>query len=685
MAKAKPSSPKSLFLKAEKNLKAGKFLQAGQGFEHLISQGHTGYESFFGAGLSYLQMEQYDQAVARLQQAVMSDMRNPHGHYHLGMAQESLGQANDAIQSYMRAAKLQSDWMPPLTRGCRLLVIHGEEEQALPFAIRMCLLCPMEDAVWNNYKRITHEMNQAYPVEKELAPAIHKALEGNIGNGLRAAILRQIFFEPWIAAISDTGKIDDYDELISHHDSVIRQEGILEQIQEGFLPALMHRATITQNNLETLLTTIRRYLLLEASKEHKSALIPLLLAFWSLSFNNEYVFYADEEEKAALPQLRKRVETSLKDGEPNVIALALLGSYCPLADESFAEALSEWKPEDETLQRCLKEQIINPLNERERMQHIPMLSEIEDETSQKVREQYEHAPYPRWNEIPHYEPLDIRGYMDRFKVNGDLVKPLPKNASEALVAGAGTGQHPIMLSASLPKCKVLGIDISVASLSYGHRKAEEYNIQNLTLMQADILNLHDLNRQFDLIESAGVLHHMNDPMAGWRVLTDLLKPSGVMRIGLYSKIARKAIIMAREEMAKGESDFSDDSIRQHRRDIMKRIYEFQQTGKTDDRALTPHIGRLIEATDFFSLSDCRDLLFHVQEHQFTLPQIGECVKELGLEFIGLNLQHVPQLEAFEATLPPANDPAYLQKWHEYELEHPATFMGMYQFWLQKPS
>ena len=52
-------------------------------------------------------------------------------------------------------------------------------------------------------------------------------------------------------------------------------------------------------------------------------------------------------------------------------------------------------------------------------------------------------------------------------------------------------------------------------------------------MQADILDFKDkLNKQFDIIESIGVLHHMDNPMAGWKILTDCLKPGGLMKIGL---------------------------------------------------------------------------------------------------------------------------------------------------------
>ena len=46
------------------------------------------------------------------------------------------------------------------------------------------------------------------------------------------------------------------------------------------------------------------------------------------------------------------------------------------------------------------------------------------------------------------------------------------------------------------------------------------------MLQDGILHLHQMGREFDIIESTGVLHHMHDPMAGWRVLVDLLKPGG---------------------------------------------------------------------------------------------------------------------------------------------------------------
>lgn len=203
-------------------------------------------------------------------------------------------------------------------------------------------------------------------------------------------------------------------------------------------------------------------------------------------------------------------------------------------------------------------------------------------------------------------------------------------------------------------------------------------------MQADILNLKELNQQFDMIESIGVLHHMQEPMSGWKILTDILKPGGMMRIGLYSSIARSMISLARDEIKQRKLGDSDETIRNFRRELMQREYDLQVTGKDDGTKLTPLINKLYAANDFFSLSDCRDLLFHVQEHQFDCLKLKEYISELGLEFIGFNLSNRPELENFQKSLSNVDTSRHLEKWHEYEMANPETFNGMYQFWLQKP-
>ena len=186
-------------------------------------------------------------------------------------------------------------------------------------------------------------------------------------------------------------------------------------------------------------------------------------------------------------------------------------------------------------------------------------------------------------------------------------------------------------------------------------------------LQADILHLHQMGREFDIIESAGVLHHMNEPMNGWRVLVDLLKPGGLMMIGLYSELARQHVMRVRKEIGLLKLGTSGAEIREFRQLLAESHDENHQ--------------RLTETDDFFSLSMLRDLIFHVQEHRFTLPEIKNCVDDLGLNFCGF--ENKKAISNFREFYGKESDIYDLTLWHQYEERNPLAFAQMYQFWCQK--
>lgn len=94
-----------------------------------------------------------------------------------------------------------------------------------------------------------------------------------------------------------------------------------------------------------------------------------------------------------------------------------------------------------------------------------------------------------------------------------------------------------------------------------------------------------------------------------------------------------------------------------------------------------HHKKILSSSDFYSLSELRDLLFHIQEHRFTLPQIRQCLDDLGLEFCGF--ENKDMVRRFKSRF--RGDCAIydLDKWSIFEDEFPDTFSGMYQFWCQK--
>ena len=144
-----------------------------------------------------------------------------------------------------------------------------------------------------------------------------------------------------------------------------------------------------------------------------------------------------------------------------------------------------------------------------------------------------------------------------------------------------------------------------------------------------------------------------------------------MKIGLYSKIARQHIILGRSLIAEKGYSSSPEGIRRCRQDIIA----MAANGNTE-------MAQISDTRDFFSLSECRDLLFHAQEQRFTLPQIGQALKSLQLNFLGFEMEDRRTLSRFKESHPDRDCLTSLSLWHEFELDNPDKLPG-YEFWCQK--
>ena len=99
-----------------------------------------------------------------------------------------------------------------------------------------------------------------------------------------------------------------------------------------------------------------------------------------------------------------------------------------------------------------------------------------------------------------------------------------------------------------------------------------------------------------------------------------------MHLGFYSELARRDLVKAREFIASHGYTSTIDDIRRFRQDLAA-----QNPSDEQQQLLT-------KSPDFYSTSECRDLLFHVREHCLTLGQIESFLAELGLRFIGFELE-----------------------------------------------
>jgi SAM-dependent methyltransferase len=241
-----------------------------------------------------------------------------------------------------------------------------------------------------------------------------------------------------------------------------------------------------------------------------------------------------------------------------------------------------------------------------------------------------------------------------------------RESQDILIAGCGTGKHPFWIAQYFPHARILAIDLSRANLAYARRKTREERLPNIEYAQADILKLAGIGRIFDRIDAVGVLHHLADPEAGWRVLLSLLAPAGIMRVGLYSEAARRDVVQARALIAEGGYAPTIEGIRSLRQKIIR-----------DQRW-----EMVLNSGDFYTASGCRDLLFNVMEHRFTIPEIASFLKEQELVFHGFELDGAVT-EQFQRRYPGAEALINLDYWNAFEADNPKTFRGMYVFTVSK--
>ncbi len=441
------------------------------------------------------------------------------------------------------------------------------------------------------------------------------------------------------------------------------------------LQSILRRAIVDAPIAERALTNARRGLMGLATGSAGVAETEGWVSFaCSLAMQchlNEHVWSVTPEEVDRVAALEERIEKASAD-EPDTLGIALLACYRPLSGNAAIADLARRTVGDAgELRDLVRVQIEEPAEEARLARTIPRLNRHQSETSRKVREQYEEHPYPRWVERPELPGGSMESVLLRlFPHLADKNIHWPDSPA-MLIAGCGTGLHSIVTAQRFPTASILAIDLSRRSLAYAVRCTREAGIGNLEYGQGDLLRVGDLGRSFDVIESAGVLHHLLDPLEGWRQLVGVLRPGGFMKIGLYSDIGRRPVVAGRRFVAEGGWPGTTEGIREARQAIMALSRE--------------HPAAAVQRRpDFYSASACRDLLFHVQEHRYDLPQVDGMIRALGLEFVGFELAGRDHAREYRVRYPGDPDMLDLGNWAELEASRPGMFSGMYLFWVRKP-
>ncbi len=297
------------------------------------------------------------------------------------------------------------------------------------------------------------------------------------------------------------------------------------------------------------------------------------------------------------------------------------------------------------------------------------MGKINDEISLRVKSQYEKNPYPRWR----YGNHSVNQRISIVQAVNNQIKPnyISQNFGDeqlkVLIAGCGTGNQ-ILQTKRYKNAQITAIDLSLSSLAYAQRKINEFGIDNVEIIQMDILEVELLKDQYDIIECGGVLHHMNNPSKGLKALLGILKKTGLLKLGLYSELARQDIVKAKNYIVSKRLQPNEVDIRSFRQKVI--------SGELGD------LNYLKKFNDFYAFSELRDLCFHAQEHRFTINQIQETLQSNQLKFLGFLLPQQVKSQ-YKRYFPNDQKQTNLQNWAKFEEIHPNTFTAMYQFWVSK--
>lgn len=164
---------------------------------------------------------------------------------------------------------------------------------------------------------------------------------------------------------------------------------------------------------------------------------------------------------------------------------------------------------------------------------IPELRCRADRRTEAVREFYSAAPFPGYPPNASIEWLHARAGRSAFaRLLDEAIAP----EARILEVGCGTGQMSLFLARS--GRLVVGADLTRASLRLGAQAAERFGIGNILFVETDLSRPGLRTGIFDVVYCSGVLHHTPDSREAFRQVAQLVRPGGMIVIGLYNRLGR---------------------------------------------------------------------------------------------------------------------------------------------------
>ena len=654
-----PHSTFLLNLNGIANAKLKKYKKSMLSFEKILSIDKNSVDTVYNIGNLKKEMGDIESAKIFFKRTIELNKNYYQAYNSLGIIFKQEKNLQEAEYFFKCAFNVNNKHYQSLTNLGLLAQLKNNHSEAINYFANSYKLHPNEESLINfgnsliNY-RFVEPRTDLYKIINDLITKKNLVSPTSIIKSIISLIRQEDDINKILNSENHFNSINEFNNTIK----------ILSKYH--FFLETMKLCPLTDYKFEKLFVKIRFYLLknisdISLSELNQNFIITLVFQ----CFVNEYIYYETETEIKLINELELSINKNLLlQVQPSIISLLCFCLYRNLNKFKWSNKIQFLK----NLTHLKKLLISDKIVEHKNLLNMNKLIKISDQISQRVQDQYEENPYPRWIKMRTQfddmsinkliESLELKVYMPNIK---EVLSP------NILIAGCGTGQHAIYTALNYKKSNILAIDLSLSSLAYAKRKADEYGIKNINFIHSDLLDVENLNKKFDIIESVGVLHHMNDPFLGLKSLVNILKEGGLINIGLYSKYARRHISNIRKDIKSKDILSSNIEIKNYRN------YIFNSNHQDNIK--------IRNSKNFYSTSETRDLLFHVQEHQFDLIEIKDYLKKLNLFFCGFDNFNIKT--KFKSFFNSKESMCDLMKWNEFERRFPDSFDGMYQFYCQK--
>ena len=231
---------------------------------------------------------------------------------------------------------------------------------------------------------------------------------------------------------------------------------------------------------------------------------------------------------------------------------------------------------------------------------IPNLRLHSDTRTEVVRSFYEHAPFPDYP--PRASLSWLRARAERSEFARLIDRAIPADA-RVLEIGCGTGQMSLYLAHA--HRVVVGADLTRASLKLGAAAARRFHLDKVQFIETDLHCPGIREGSFDVVYSSGVLHHTPDPRAAFARIVHLVRPGGMIVLGLYNAFARIPFRLRRLiARLSGFQFFAFDPVLRDRQNEPARRNAW-----------------------------LRDQYHHPEEHRHTLAEVQDWFAENGIDYV----------------------------------------------------